>query len=32
MPIFERRFYLQKYIAELESQKAQMDSAKNKKT
>ena len=30
MPIFERRYHLQKYINELEVQKQQMESAKKK--
>jgi len=30
MPIFERRYHLQKYVAELEAQKAAMDAAKKK--
>jgi len=30
MPIFERRYFLSKYVAELESQKEAMNSAKKK--
>ena len=30
MPIFERRYHLQKYVNELESQKQSMESAKKK--
>jgi hypothetical protein len=30
MPVFERRYHLQKYVSELESQKQAMESAKKK--
>ena len=31
MPVYERRYFLQKYIGELESQKEARNAAKNKK-
>jgi hypothetical protein len=31
MPVYERRFFLQKYISELEAQKAARNATKNKK-